>query len=282
MLSLLSVSSRKESNTIFGILLFLMKEVLKLEKILLEKINEYKPYLLSKYPELLDISNQNNSKLFQQKLSKLSHLPLFKPRMPYYDSKGDVVLEDTDTVEGRVIEKIDKIIANTSQKEQVIGRFCCLSHINSLGQQVNYDIHLKNKLVEDVFYLSGYHSDLVNSNISYNLLEDIKKAEETVWINKNKLFSKTGSDTLYIENNKEIPLREYLSYMKENFTETIQHNGNQCTLTNFSIKNNIFLNYCTEKDIFGLPRIFITYQDNDIDLVYNIKKSLDKHRQQSY
>ena len=69
--------------------------------------------------------------------------------------------------------------------------------------------------------------------------------------------------------------------MKENFTETNQHNGNQCTLTNFSIKNNIFLNYCTEKDIFGLPRIFITYQDNDIDLVYNIKKSLDKHRQQS-
>ena len=69
--------------------------------------------------------------------------------------------------------------------------------------------------------------------------------------------------------------------MRENFTETIQHNGNQCTLTNFSIKNNIFLNYCTEKDIFGLPRIFITYQDNDIDLVYNIKKSLDKHRQQS-
>ena len=27
-------------------------------------------------------------------LSKLSHLPLFKPRMPYYDSKGDVVLEE--------------------------------------------------------------------------------------------------------------------------------------------------------------------------------------------
>ena len=53
--------------------------------------------------------------------------------MPYYDSKGDVVLEDIDTVEGRVIEKIDKIIANTSFKEQVIGRFCCLSHINSLG-----------------------------------------------------------------------------------------------------------------------------------------------------
>ena len=47
--------------------------------------------------------------------------------MPYYDSKGEVVLEDTDTVEGRVIEKIDKIIANTSQRI-CYRKICCISY----------------------------------------------------------------------------------------------------------------------------------------------------------
>ena len=198
---------------------------------------------------------------------RLSEWPTFRPYLKKivpkkWKKRGLDKLSLTE-LEGYYRNISDNIISilNTEIGDEnlISGNFinnsCCLSSVH-----LDYDIPITNYF--------AYFTHIIGKNENLVSLFD-----EAYRVDRKIRMVKSKYTVMRYDEPRE--LREkLLNYMTMNFEETVQISDRTYTLKNISLKNNIFLNYCYNKENFGQRRIFKKMTDVDLYLYNEILEEM--------
>ena len=190
---------------------------------------------------------------------RLSDWPTFRPYLKKlvpkkWKKRGLDKLSLTE-LEGYYRNISDNIISilngEIGEEDLVSGNFinnsCCLSSVH-----LDYDIPITNYF--------AYFTHIIGKNETLvNLFDEAYRVDRKIRMVRSRYT--------VMRFEKPRDLREkLLNYMSMNFEETIEIGGKTIQLKNISFKNNIFLNYCYNKENFGQRRIFKKMVDVDLYL----------------